>query len=66
MIDKVIAVTNAGLAIGQGTWSSLIVLVSFFWGEIVFKEPLKAPSMAIGGLILLIFGSSKKICFPEF
>ena len=37
-VMAIYAVQNAGLAVAQGTWSSLIVAVSFAWGMIVFGE----------------------------
>lgn len=36
------AVRNAGLALSQGIWSSLKVLVAFGWGIFVFHEPVRS------------------------
>jgi glucose uptake protein GlcU len=36
------AVRNAGLAVSQGIWSSLKVLVAFGWGIFVFQEPVRS------------------------
>lgn len=36
------AVRNAGLAVSQGIWSSLKVLVAFGWGIFIFHEPVRS------------------------
>jgi hypothetical protein len=36
------AVRNAGLAVSQGIWSSLKVLVAFGWGIFIFQEPVRS------------------------
>mmetsp|Transcript_17836 Transcript_17836/g.27285 ORF Transcript_17836/g.27285 Transcript_17836/m.27285 type:complete len:127 (+) Transcript_17836:196-576(+) len=40
-VAAIVAVRLAGLAVGQGVWSSLIVLVSFIWGVGVFGEKVR-------------------------
>jgi len=54
-IATVYAVTHAGLAVGQGTTSSMIVVVSFLWG-LAFGEPIKSIPLAILAAFLLIIG----------
>jgi glucose uptake protein GlcU len=36
------AVRNSGLAVSQGIWSSLKVLVAFGWGIFIFHEPVRS------------------------
>mmetsp|Transcript_23842 Transcript_23842/g.31682 ORF Transcript_23842/g.31682 Transcript_23842/m.31682 type:complete len:449 (-) Transcript_23842:89-1435(-) len=50
------AIRNAGLAVSQGTWSSIIVLVSFIWGIFIFKEPVKSIALACFAIVLMIIG----------
>ena len=55
-VAAVISVQHVGLGVGQGTWSSIIVLVSFCWGVLFFKEKLQSVGVAIFGIICLMFG----------
>jgi len=55
-IATVYGVKNAGLALGIGTVASCIVLVSFIWGILVFKEHLHNIYVACIGIIFLISG----------
>jgi len=52
----VYAVQHAGLALSQGLWSSIIVLVSFLWGAIVFGETPKNWTWMIVAIMFLICG----------
>jgi len=52
----VYAVKNAGLAVSQGTWSSLKVLVSFVWGMFIFDEMVKSRSGACFSVLLIAIG----------
>jgi len=57
----IFAVRNAGLAVSQGTWSSMIVAVSFVWGIFVFGEGVKSEifaTLAVGIMIIGLFGMS--------
>ncbi len=49
-------IRNAGLAIAVGTWASIIVLTSFLWGIVIFKEQVRSFSGACGAFLLLIAG----------
>mmetsp|Transcript_7158 Transcript_7158/g.16617 ORF Transcript_7158/g.16617 Transcript_7158/m.16617 type:complete len:444 (-) Transcript_7158:87-1418(-) len=49
-------IRKAGLAVAVGTWSSLVVLTSFFWGIHVFGERVKSPNGAAGACLTLILG----------
>ncbi|KAL7552114.1 hypothetical protein ACHAWF_015323 [Thalassiosira exigua] len=46
----------AGLAVAVGTWSSMIVLTSFFWGIFVFEEHVKTIFGACCACMTLILG----------
>lgn len=49
-------IRNAGLAISVGTWSSLNVIISFFWGILVFDEKVKSLEGAGAAALVLIIG----------
>mmetsp|Transcript_14889 Transcript_14889/g.18942 ORF Transcript_14889/g.18942 Transcript_14889/m.18942 type:complete len:438 (+) Transcript_14889:36-1349(+) len=49
-------IKNAGLAISVGTWSSIVVLSSFFWGVFVFREGVKSVPRACCAVLLLCTG----------
>jgi glucose uptake protein GlcU len=55
------AVRNAGLAVSQGIWSSLKVLVAFGWGIFVFQEPVRSKfgtGVAVAFMMLGLAGMS--------
>jgi glucose uptake protein GlcU len=52
------AVRNAGLALSQGTWSTLKVLVGFVWGIFIFDEPIRSKQAASAAVAFMIFGLS--------
>lgn len=49
-------VRNAGLALSQGIWSSLKVVVAFGWGLVVFGEPVRSVAGTVGAMMLLLAG----------
>lgn len=51
-----ISVSHIGMALAQGIFSGVGIIVSFLWGVIVFAESLNEPGEAIGGVILLVAG----------
>jgi glucose uptake protein GlcU len=54
-------VRNAGLAVSQGIWSSLKVLVAFSWGLFIFHEAVRsrlATALAIALLLVGLAGMS--------
>mmetsp|Transcript_28623 Transcript_28623/g.40886 ORF Transcript_28623/g.40886 Transcript_28623/m.40886 type:complete len:402 (+) Transcript_28623:108-1313(+) len=53
---NIFAIRNAGLAISQGIVASSIVMVSFIWGNIIFKEPAKSQIMAYSAVWLIMGG----------
>uniref|UniRef100_A0A6B2L9X7 EamA domain-containing protein n=1 Tax=Arcella intermedia TaxID=1963864 RepID=A0A6B2L9X7_9EUKA len=55
-ILSIFAIKNAGLAVSQGVWSGFTMIVSFFWGAVIFKEPASNLPLAIVGLLLLLVG----------
>ena len=46
----------AGLAVSQGIVSSSIVMVSFIWGNLVFKEPVQSELIAYFAVTLIMGG----------
>jgi glucose uptake protein GlcU len=58
----ILAIRNAGMAVAVGTWASVMVLVNFVWGILVFQEPVNSFShtcMAFGTLSCGLVGMSK-------
>lgn len=49
-------IRTAGLAVAVGTWSSINVLSSFFWGIFVFEERVKSIPGTCGAVTTLIIG----------
>eukprot|EP00518_Triparma_eleuthera_P012341 CAMPEP_0182468844 /NCGR_PEP_ID=MMETSP1319-20130603/16133_1 /TAXON_ID=172717 /ORGANISM="Bolidomonas pacifica, Strain RCC208" /LENGTH=370 /DNA_ID=CAMNT_0024669091 /DNA_START=99 /DNA_END=1208 /DNA_ORIENTATION=- len=64
-VMAIYAVQNAGLAVAQGTWSSLIVAVSFAWGMAVFGERVKNVYLAGVGVLCLVGGLVGMSVFSE-
>ena len=50
------AIRKAGLAIAVGTWASVMVMVNFIFGILVFHEPIHDIWGTMGAFILLIVG----------
>ena len=46
----------AGMAKAEGTWSSVIVAVNFFWGIIIFQEHVKSLSETLAAFTTLTIG----------
>ncbi len=60
-VAAIYAVKSAGLAISQGLWSSIIVMVSFTWGIFIFQERVKSIGgalLAVGMMIVGLWGMS--------
>jgi len=55
-VAGIYGIRNAGLAIAVGTWSSIIVLTSFFWGILVFEENVRSERGACGACLTLVVG----------
>ncbi|KAL7543860.1 hypothetical protein ACHAXR_013229 [Thalassiosira sp. AJA248-18] len=53
---NIFAIRNAGLAISQGVVASSIVMVSFIWGNIIFREPVKSQMIAYAAVWLIMSG----------
>lgn len=49
-------VRNAGLALSQGIWSSLKVLVAFGWGLFIFHEPVQSRMGTALSIALMLVG----------
>mmetsp|Transcript_8026 Transcript_8026/g.14469 ORF Transcript_8026/g.14469 Transcript_8026/m.14469 type:complete len:408 (-) Transcript_8026:896-2119(-) len=52
----IFAVRNAGLAISQGIWSSMKVLVAFIWGIFIFNESVQSRIWASAAVFLMCIG----------
>lgn len=55
-VAAIYAVQNTGLALAQGFWSSLIVLVSFTWGIFIFEENVKSVIVASIAILIMVAG----------
>ena len=58
----ILGIRNAGMAVAVGTWASVMVLINFFWGLLIFREPVHSfprACMAFGALICGLIGMSK-------
>ena len=53
---NIFAIRNAGLAISQGIVASSIVMVSFVWGNLIFREPVKSQIAAYFAVWLIMAG----------
>lgn len=51
-----LAVELIGLALAQGIWGGVAIVVSFLWGVIGFAEYPKTPGLSAAGVFLLICG----------
>ena len=52
----ILAIRNAGIATAVGTWSSIMVIMNFVWGILVFHEPVHSLSATCGAFIFLGMG----------
>jgi len=52
----VLAVQLAGISVAQSIWSAVAIFVSFFWGAIVFEEPIKSVRASMFALCLMVVG----------
>jgi len=69
------AIRMAGLAIAVGTWASVMILINFIWGILVFREPVNDVVGTVFAFLLLALGlvgmsvfaspSSSKTCNPS-
>jgi glucose uptake protein GlcU len=50
------AVDRIGVALGQGIWGGMAILVSYLWGVVAFHETPHILVLSIIGVIALIFG----------
>ena len=55
-VAAVYSVQNAGLALSQGLWSSIIVLVAFVWGIFVFREGVRSKEVASLAVFIMCLG----------
>ena len=52
----ILAVQWAGMAAAEGTWSSVIVIVNFVWGILVFQEGVKSLTETCAAFVTLTIG----------
>jgi len=50
------AIRNAGIATAVGIWSSIMVIINFVWGILVFHEPVHSLSATCGAFVFLGMG----------
>ena len=61
----IVAVRLAGLATAVGTWASVMICVNFFWGILVFKEPVSNMVSTVTAFALLTLGLLGMSIFGE-
>eukprot|EP00536_Pseudo-nitzschia_multiseries_P016346 jgi/Psemu1/221042/e_gw1.1084.13.1 len=52
----IFAIRNAGMAAAVGIWSSIMVIINFVWGILVFREPIHSLSGTCGAFLFLGIG----------
>lgn len=52
----ILAIRNAGIATAVGIWSSIMVMINFVWGILVFHEPVNSLTATFGAFLLLGIG----------
>jgi glucose uptake protein GlcU len=52
----VYAIRLAGLAVAVGTWASVMIAVNFFWGILIFHEPVAHFGATLAAFALLALG----------
>jgi glucose uptake protein GlcU len=52
----ILAIRNAGIATAVGTWSSIMVIINFVWGILVFHEPVHSLPATCGAFVCLGMG----------
>jgi len=55
-VGGIYGIRMAGLAIAVGTWASIMVIINFFFGIMVFKEPVANVWGTLCSFLLLIVG----------
>ena len=61
----IMAIRNAGIATAVGTWSSIMVIINFVWGILVFHEPVHSLTTTFGAFFLLGIGLVGMITFSS-
>ena len=52
----ILAIRNAGIATAVGIWSSIMVIINFVWGILVFHEPVRSLSATCRAFVFLGIG----------
>jgi glucose uptake protein GlcU len=50
------AIPNCGMAISVGTWASIMVVINFIWGILIFEEPVRSLKGVCGSFFFLGLG----------
>jgi glucose uptake protein GlcU len=58
LVFSFLAVDNIGLALGQGVWGGIAILVSYLWGVVAFGERPSNVALSVMGVCVLICGVS--------
>ena len=53
---SIVAVKTIGLGVGQGLWSGITIIVSFFWGAFFFGDRVASWILAIVALVIALSG----------
>ncbi|KAG7365037.1 drug/metabolite transporter superfamily protein [Nitzschia inconspicua] len=52
----IVAIRKAGIATAIGTWASVMIVVNFVWGILIFHEPVRSMSSTCGAFTMLGMG----------
>mmetsp|Transcript_25221 Transcript_25221/g.69547 ORF Transcript_25221/g.69547 Transcript_25221/m.69547 type:complete len:405 (+) Transcript_25221:90-1304(+) len=52
----IFAIRNSGMAAAVGIWSSIMVIINFVWGILVFREPIHSLARTCGAFLFLGIG----------
>jgi hypothetical protein len=52
----IVAIRKAGIATAIGTWASVMIVVNFVWGILIFHEPVRSMSGTCGAFAMLGMG----------
>jgi glucose uptake protein GlcU len=52
----IVAIRKAGIATAIGTWASVMIVVNFVWGILIFREPVRSISGTCGAFAMLGIG----------
>jgi len=56
IVFSFLAVESIGLALGQGVWGGLAILVGYIWGVVIFEQTPNNVILSVVGVVVLIVG----------